>query len=244
MLHSMKNLIGWNLHATDGDIGTITDVYFDDHDWEVRYLVVEAGNWLDRHSVLISPDSARWADDEDDKLSVSLTRDQVKNSPDIDTARPLSRQNEIAYRAYYGWPYYWSGVGMLEDGTIVEPGVQTQTVARDEGDDPHLRSAKEVISYSAWSGDVEVGVVEDMLLDTAGWVVRYLAVDSGQTFGGKHLVIAPAWIESMSWHENRVHLELTPEEIRHSPEWDPGSVTTREYEESLHDYLDRPRYWP
>jgi hypothetical protein len=33
----------------------------------------------------------------------------VKNSPNIDTDKPISRQHEIAYNGYYGYPYYWGG---------------------------------------------------------------------------------------------------------------------------------------
>jgi hypothetical protein len=34
----------------------------------------------------------------------AITQEQVKNSPNIDTDKPVSRQHEIAYSAYYGYP--------------------------------------------------------------------------------------------------------------------------------------------
>ena len=45
--------------ATDGDIGTVEDVYFDDLSWTVRYLVVDTGTWLSDRKVLLSPASLR-----------------------------------------------------------------------------------------------------------------------------------------------------------------------------------------
>ncbi|MEP7246109.1 MAG: PRC-barrel domain-containing protein [Gammaproteobacteria bacterium] len=39
-------LKGSRVRASDGEIGKVTDVYFDDEDWVVRYLVVDTGDWL------------------------------------------------------------------------------------------------------------------------------------------------------------------------------------------------------
>ena len=55
MLKNLKDLQGYSLRATDGDIGTVKDFYFDDERWVVRYLVVETGNWLASRKVLVSP---------------------------------------------------------------------------------------------------------------------------------------------------------------------------------------------
>ena len=91
MLRSMKDLENYAIRATDGNIGHVKDFYFDDEAWVVRYLVVETGTWLSSRKVLISPiaiGQLNWAD----KIPpVSITREQVKNSPDIDTDKSVSR---------------------------------------------------------------------------------------------------------------------------------------------------------
>lgn len=46
------------------------------------------------------------------KLHVSLTRDQVKHSPDIDLEKPVSRQQETEYFQYYNYPFYWGSLGL------------------------------------------------------------------------------------------------------------------------------------
>ena len=38
-----------------GLIGEVDDLYFDDEDWAIRYLVVDTGGWLSGRKVLISP---------------------------------------------------------------------------------------------------------------------------------------------------------------------------------------------
>ena len=96
MLRTMKDLEGYAIQATDGHIGHLKDVYFDDQRWIVRYLVVETGHWLASRKVLISPFAIGRPDWTGKVLPVSITKEQVKNSPDIDTDKPVSRQHECA----------------------------------------------------------------------------------------------------------------------------------------------------
>ena len=55
MHYSVKDLKGYAIGATDGDIGKLDDFYFDDGSWTIRYLVAETGSWLLNRKVLISP---------------------------------------------------------------------------------------------------------------------------------------------------------------------------------------------
>jgi hypothetical protein len=34
------------IEATDGNLGSVVDLCFDDRSWTIRYLVVDAGSWL------------------------------------------------------------------------------------------------------------------------------------------------------------------------------------------------------
>ena len=53
MLRSIEGLKGNTIAARDGSLGSVDEVYFDDEIWGVRYLVVDTGNWLNGHRVLI-----------------------------------------------------------------------------------------------------------------------------------------------------------------------------------------------
>ena len=55
MLRNVNDLRGYAIRATDGVIGEVDDLYFDDEDWAIRYLVVDTGTWLRDRKVLISP---------------------------------------------------------------------------------------------------------------------------------------------------------------------------------------------
>jgi len=97
----------FHVHASDGDIGEVTDGYFDDERWVVRYLVVNTGSWLNGREVLISPYSIFRVDDADSAIVTQLTRKQIEGSPSIDTAKPISRRQEESYLSYFGYPVYW-----------------------------------------------------------------------------------------------------------------------------------------
>ena len=109
MLQNTKHLKGFVIRATDGDLGTVNELYFDDESWAIRYLTVETGGWLEDRQVLISPYSIKGVDWQGKRLDVALTKKQVENSPDINTHMPVSRQEEATYLGYYQYPYYWGG---------------------------------------------------------------------------------------------------------------------------------------
>ncbi|HEY7165997.1 MAG TPA: PRC-barrel domain-containing protein, partial [Candidatus Binatia bacterium] len=106
-LRSAEELEGWAIVATDGEIGNVYEFYFDDESWTIRYLVADVGSWLTGRRVLISPAAVSSIAASEKQIHVKLNKEQVRNSPDVDTDKPFDRQQEIAYLTYYGWPSYW-----------------------------------------------------------------------------------------------------------------------------------------
>src|SRR5262249_29374943 len=104
----LKNLRKASVLATDGDIGSINDIYFDDDTWTVRYLVVDTGLWLGR-LVLISPVSVGTPDWQAGELPTELSRNGAETCPDLPGRGPLPRTAEADLSSYYGYPHYWGG---------------------------------------------------------------------------------------------------------------------------------------
>jgi sporulation protein YlmC with PRC-barrel domain len=247
MLRSLKELKGFTVQATDGDIGTVRDFYFDDDQWGVRYLVVETGTfWQEPTRVLVSPvafDTADWATQ---RFQVDLTRDKVKNCPSADSDKPVSRQFERDYFRYYGWPVYWGYDGLW--GNWAYPGKLAldgpDPLAEDLAhSDPHLRSLHEVVGYHLMGSDGEIGHIKDFIVDDETWAVRYLVVDTSNWWSGKDVLVPPHWVERISWAENQVYVSLPREAIKNAPEWHPEAPVNREFEVRLYDYYGRPTYW-
>jgi len=241
-----------SIRATDGEIGEVYDFFFDDETWTIRYLVVDTGKWFSGRRVLISPVVLGKPDRENEVFPVSLTRQQVQKSPDIDVDRPISRLSEQQLYTYYGWPSYWSGIGPFaaENRIPFEGGVGQVTeeetgkaLIEQEHGDIHIRSTREVIGYHIQASDGEIGHVQDFIIDDENLEMRFMVVDTRNWWPGKEVLVAPQWVESVNWEDEKVHVDLTCESIRSSPEYENLPSINRDYEEKLYNYYKRRRYW-
>ena len=263
MLRSINDLGGLAVEATDGPIGHVKDFYFDDQAWTIRFLVVETGAWLESRKVLISPVAIGEPDWVRRTLPLSVTREQVRKSPDVDSQKPVSRQHEVENYAYYGFPYYWGGLGIWGDSmrpemmleayrgdpsssaaqrkaTLAETQAQ---IHQQRGDDPHLRSTCTMIRYHIRATDGEIGHVDGMLVDDETWTIRYFVVNTSDWWLGHQVLVTPQWIRDISWLEATVSVDLSREAIKHAPPNDSDTPPDREQEKRIYDHYARPPYW-
>ncbi|MCK9194859.1 MAG: PRC-barrel domain-containing protein [Nevskia sp.] len=263
MLRSMKDLENYAIGAKDGSIGHVKDFFFDDEAWVIRYLVVETGTWLSSRKVLISPIAIHAPNWTEKLLPVSITRDQVKNSPDIDTDKPVSRQHETTYLGYYGYPYYWGGAGLWASGAYpyaMFPGYVGNGEGRKEAqaanlayvkaerathgnDDPHLRSCKAVVGYHIHATDGEIGHVSGFLVDEHTWALRYVIIDTSNWWVGHQVLISPEWIDSVSWTKQTVSIDLSRQSVKDAPVYDATKQLNRDHERGLYHHYERSGYW-
>jgi hypothetical protein len=240
MLRCLSGLISYRINAVDGEIGKVKDFFFDDADWTVRYFVVDAGSWLNRNRVLISPALVHEPEWEGRRLPVILTVEQVKSSPDVDTDKPVSRRHENCHcRGRRAGALLDDGRAAFLRDRSCSPAVPRHGGSR--GNAPAQREPRD--GYRLHAIDGEFGTVYDFIVDDEQWSVRYVVVATGDWLPGKKVLIAPKWIEYVSWEAKEVAVSLSREEVRDSPEYDPLSAVNREYELRLYDYYGRPRYW-
>lgn len=245
MLRSVKEIIGYDILAKDGEIGKVHDFYFDTEEWEIRYLVVDTGPWILGRKVLISPVALEQPVWIAQKFPVNLTREQVENSPDIDTEKPVSRQQQRAIHEYFRWPSYWQNPFSSSPAAVTTMQNEMVSVKEKlaEDTDAHLRKAKEVIGYNVEGRDESIGKVDDFILDDENWVLRYLVLDAGSIMQEKKVLIAPFWISWVRYDNKEVSIDLTKQMIEDSPAFDHNTPIQREYEEVLYDFYGRPYYW-
>lgn len=250
MLRSMKDLESYSVGATDGIIGRVADFYFDDDQWVIRYLVVALGEGPPHRKVLISPISIGQPNWSGKILNVSLTQVQVKNSPDIDTDKPVSRQQEMGYLGYYGYGSYWGGGGLWGAGLypdILQAGLQQSRAdihnRKNRPLDPHLRSGNAVLRYYVHASDGDIGHVQGILLDEKTWAIRYIIVNTSNWWLGHQVILAPTWIDDVSWTESTVSFGLTRQLIMNAPHYDPAVPFDRERESGIHTHYGRHGYW-
>lgn len=237
MQRNVNNLIGNNLDATDGEIGRVEDFYFDDQTWTIRYLVVKTGNWLSGRKVLISPHVLLQHSWESGLFPVSLTKEQVRNSPDIDTEKPVSRQQEQELANYYSWEPYW-GTGFypgpvwgimpstpgIDPATIINSStIKEQETIEKSNENLHLRSCRIVTGYHIHAIDGDIGHVNDFILDDKTWQIFYLLVETHNWISGKKVLVAVWHVKDVQWEASKVVVDITVDEIKNSPavdKWD------------------------
>jgi uncharacterized protein YrrD len=203
MLHDLNALTGSLVIATDGEIGSIRNFLFDDQSWTIRYLVVDVGGWLSRRAVVLAITGVEQPDWLKKTFHVHLTKEQVRHSPDVDTEKPVSRQQEIAMQEYFGCPIYWAE-SELGPVSSLPPG-REYPVHTDA--DFHLRSTRDLAGYQVWSTDGEIGCVDNFIMDDVAWHLGYLDVKAGDWLYNRSVLVPTRWVHSVSWADRRVNLD-------------------------------------
>jgi len=249
MLQVLSALKGYGVEASDGRVGTISDFLFDDRIWKVRWLVVDTGTWLTGRKVLVHPQAIERTDYEQAEVIVKLTKAQVEASPDILEDQPVSQQMERQLYDHYGWdPLLNSGFLGATQGAMSAPLSAPPYFSLDMADegaeagpaphkgDPHLRSFAEFIGYHIHARDGDIGHVENLIVDGASLDVHYLIVDTGSWWSEKPVLMSPQAVKQINWFERHVQLDVTRDQVKASPPWDPLVLMDQAYMKRLHGH--------
>lgn len=209
MFHDLAGLVGIPVLTLDGEKRPVRNFLFDDRTWFLRYLIVDAGTWLAPRQVVISVAAVEAPDWGRRLIPARMTLAELLNSPDPETMRPVSRQQQLAWNRRFGWPEgepYWGG----------PPSAPGMEFALHGEDDPHLRRALDLISYQVWEEERSVGLLEGYFLEEGSWHIGYLLVRSGEWVYRDRMITTRA-VESISWGKHRVLLDSTHIEAARSP---------------------------
>src|SRR5262249_56338846 len=87
-LRSARDVTGYYIQATDGDLGHVEDFLVDDETWAIRYCIVDTRNWLPGRKVLVSPEWIQRVSWEDSKVYVDLSKRHIKSPPHLHPTVP------------------------------------------------------------------------------------------------------------------------------------------------------------
>jgi hypothetical protein len=262
----MTDIEGFAIKATDGVLGHVRDFYFDDESWVVRYFVVETGAWHSNRRTLVSPMAMGIPNWSEKLIPVALTQEQVRNAPAIDTDKPVSRQHEIGFAGYYGYPNYWGGGGLWGAGIypdVLQGGLDLATANRGNQrtrripghsvgeaggtrrpNDLHLRSANSIVRYYVHATDGDIGHVQGILVEERTWAIQYVIVNTSNWWLGHEVLIAPEWVDDVYWAESKLMVSVTRQSVKGAPEYDSKVPITREHERLLHEFYGHETYRP
>jgi uncharacterized protein YrrD len=237
MRRSLSSLIGNPMEGSDGEMGKVEEFYFDDQAWIIVYLIVRTGNWLSGRKVLISPVSLIRGSDRTRAFPVNLTKEQIKNSPEIDTELPVSRQQEIALHQHYPWQNYW-GTCFYAGGIwdIVTPPVDDPAEVKPAAGEQHLRSTYAISGYHIETTDGELGHLRDFIIDDETWHIEWLVVEMHGWLSGKKVLIARKHIKEIQWAGSKVLVDVTKYILENSPAYDESTFFNPQTLDTIFEY--------
>lgn len=89
-LRSSEEVIGYRIHAKDGELGHVEDFIAEEEGWYIRYMIIGTGKWFPGRKVILSPewvDDIRWAER---KVYIDLPRDTIRQALTYDPNEPLT----------------------------------------------------------------------------------------------------------------------------------------------------------
>ena len=197
MRWALSDASGYCVHARDGSLGTVTDIYFDDVNWMVRYLAVSGGNEIaGQRNFLLAPEVINSIDREVGWIFVFLRTATVHNSPEISTEKNITQQKEHKLRTYYGWPNYWPNL------SSTEPSTPPQMAGK-----PRLHSLTGALGYRVLADGEEIGGLTDIIVDDHTWKINGLEVDTT-----RWLPVGRVWLRSdciRHWDDKQHQVALT-----------------------------------
>jgi hypothetical protein len=243
LIHANK-IVGCEIDASDGSIGTVDDILFDDQSWTCRYLVADVGQKLQGRMVLLSFETVTHIDESLRQVRVPLTKRAIELSPDVTTRNPISMEAELLLGKYWQWAPYWEknmprtiGENISASATLPEKREAEAEVKS------HLRSVGEIEGYHIAAPDGDIGHLQHIIIDDSTWQIEYLIVNTGTWLFQRKVLIPCVSLENISWAERRVHVSISRAEIKNSPEYNPGQSIARDYEQALHNHYRKQPYW-
>ncbi len=243
---------GLRIRATDGQEGSVDDLYVDDRAWRVRYLVADVGVWLLGHQGLLGVDRLGPPDLATGTVPVTMTAAEVAEAPSVESDPPVSEQERFATDALADpWPPFLLGTAGAGYTPILAEQQVRKLVRRDPGaaaaeptpGDPHLRSLDEVRGYGVAARDGEIGEIGDFLIAGEGWWVRHLVIDTGGWLPGRRVVLPTGAEITVDWHARSVVLDLERERIESAPEVESVADFGAREDEAVARHFGMPIHW-
>ncbi|RDW19854.1 PRC-barrel domain-containing protein [Oceanobacillus chungangensis] len=229
MLHYTSKLMTYNIEATDGELGKIKELYFDDNKWQIRYAVVDTRKWLPGRKVLLSPASFVMVNELSENVEIEYDKEKVRNSPSLNEDSILTRDAENSLIDYYGWGRYWTGgvLGSAENSPLAifkDPRSAEEIEAYDKNQQQmntlDLQNLDQTIDLKVHGSDGKIGEIVDLIYDDEYWKIQYLVVRSTHFIEPKYHVYSVEDINSIEWLEQSIYVKDTVQALNENKIFD------------------------
>ncbi|KMK76377.1 PRC-barrel domain-containing protein [Alkalihalobacillus pseudalcaliphilus] len=263
MLIELSKLEKFKMKALDDELGSVDDIIFEGHSFDIRYVVADTRKWFVGGHVLLRMAAFGELNLPDELVSVNLTKEQIKNSPKPSDHEPFSRSFEQRLNDHYGWDHYWlqapGGIPTNSGPTFVGrqayvPGLLStkdeqiplgvdENEARQTTDKPSLQSFDHLNKFHVHAKNGEVGKLVDCIIDYNTSKIRYLIVDVGGFLSKELVAITPDMLSEISHFDRTITVTVEKGLIEEAPEFDYDKPFTRENEELIYRHYGMAPYW-
>jgi hypothetical protein len=171
-------MMGCAMRGSDGEVGAVSDLLFDDTTWRLRWIVVNTRYWFPSHEVLLPAAAMGRSNPSQHWLAIDLTMRQIEHGLAAGRDLPVSRQ-----------------------------------AAASPSNNPHLRSVEAVVGHHVHLFDGLVGHIEELLVDDADWIIRYVRVDTWRWRPGDKVLLATRFVREIDWRGKSVRFDIGRQEI-------------------------------
>jgi uncharacterized protein YrrD len=230
-LRNATDFVGNDVFAADGKIGKCSDVLFDKQEWKIRFLIVDAEDWLKDCKLLISSHLADGM--QTTGLSVRLKRSEIENAPLLLEDEPVPARNGNSQSQSQNIFRIKKTAG-LRGGNRER---RSAPIGEFRIDVEYLQFGNERFNLSIKASDGELGQVEDLVADCDSWKLQYLVIATGSWPPRTKVIVCPSWIGKVDRCGDRVDLYMCSRRSgvkREEASFEAGC---------LNDYSSLPRYW-
>lgn len=213
-LRSANWLMDCSIATADGEKGKLADQFFDEDEWQWQYLLVTTGAWLHGREAFVSINAVHAVHDKEQLLELSTSSKGVHDSPDLDTALPISQEAALLLAKYWQWATPAAGDLPPEIANSIEAEASEEGKEKIErATRSRLRSVKEIEGYTISAPDGDLGKLADLLYDR-DWKVRYVVVDTPNGPPDKRVLLPVPHIEEIRWADHSVQARHSRDLIR------------------------------
>lgn len=202
MLAHLNSIQKYKIETPDGNVGNIHELLFDDQSWNIRYVVINTGNFVVPNLVLVQPEAFVSCNTFECKFVVNLTKEEILNSPSIETVKKTN----------YYWPNYWAGTHLTYGWTPFN------AYAKKFYTEPNLNSTRELFDYKIKALDGKISFINNFIIDMKSWNIRNLIIDAGIPFlPGKKISIETDIVKNINAQQKVILLNINAHEMKNNP---------------------------
>jgi sporulation protein YlmC with PRC-barrel domain len=225
MFISVNSLVNCTVLATDGEIGKVDNLYFDNKTWSTAYVVLRVSDAIGGKRVFLPPTALGKIDRKRKEFAVVYSKEQVMSIPDLNPGTQAKREGVQLNRHDARIPFFMPGPSVdLSIISFPASGArdgQSRQESLLEEDDPHLRSANDVTRYHIRATDEKVGHVDDLIVDDSTWAICHLVVATSRWLPSRKVLIGPQSVKMINRSEGMVYVDLTMRRLKASPRYVP-----------------------